>query len=140
MADLTVTASQVSLVYASRAIIFDKIAAVAITAGQVVYLDTNGKAALADASAAGTATAIGVALHSCGAGQAVAILKVGHLAGVNVSALAYGASVYLSDTNTGIMADEAGTNSKRLGRVDALPDTNGSGGVPTKVLFVELAW
>lgn len=49
MADLTVTASQVSADWNRGSVIKEYIAGVALTVGQVIYLDTNNKAQIADA-------------------------------------------------------------------------------------------
>ena len=54
MSDITVTAAQIAPVFPQKAEIYDLFAAAAITAGQIVYTTTAGKADLADASAAGT--------------------------------------------------------------------------------------
>lgn len=107
------------------------IAAVAITKGAAVYVNTSGKAALADASAAGTAAAIGIALSTVSAGQPVEVLTRGLMAGFTLTSQAYGAVIYLSDTDTGLLGDAAGTVSKAMGRV--WPSTDGT---LTKVLFV----
>jgi hypothetical protein len=109
------------------------IAAVAITAGQIVYEDTAGKADLADASAAGTTVVPAVALQTVGAGSAVNVLKKGHVEGFTI-AQAYGAQIFLSDT-AGALADAAGTVSVAVGRIVAMTDKDLS-----KVLFVDFGW
>jgi hypothetical protein len=53
MATIAVTAAQVGACFPDKAEIVDLIAAAAITAGQAVYQDTNGKANVADANASG---------------------------------------------------------------------------------------
>jgi hypothetical protein len=99
------------------------IAGVAITAGQVVYCNTSGLAALADASAAGTAVALGVALNAAAIGQAVEILMDGLCEGLGVGSVAYGTLLKLSDT-AGAIDNGAGspTVSAPIGRVLALSD------------------
>jgi predicted RecA/RadA family phage recombinase len=136
MADIAVTAANVAASSPDRngTVINSYIAASAITAGQVVYLDTSGNVAPADGSAAGTAgTTVGIALKTVGAGQAVDVLKRGRVAGFTLTSQAYGALIYLSDTNTGILGDAAGTVSVVVGRVDAISDA-----ARTKVLEVRL--
>lgn len=76
MADLTITASDVSVVLA-----FEKLtlpAGEAIDAGEVVRLDTsNGRATLANASSAAEGRVLGIAINSAVLGQAVTIVKRG---------------------------------------------------------------
>lgn len=133
MADLVVTEAAVAAIFPLKAEIHTMIAAEAITAGQVVFQDTAGKAQLADANAAGEQQARGIALTSGGAGQAINILKKGHVAGYTLSQ-AYDAQIFLSDT-VGALADAAGTLSVPVGRVVAMTDK-----ALTKVLFVEFEW
>lgn len=80
------------------------IAAVAIDAGEVVYINSAGKAALADAGAAATAKFRGLALRSVAAGQEFSVLIHGEVAGFDLSGLAYDDPVYLSNT-AGALAD-----------------------------------
>ncbi len=134
MADLTATAAAVAVIFPLKAEIHTAIAGAAITAGQPVYVDTNGKAQLGDASAAGTAALRGIALQTVGAGQAFNMCKRGHLEGMGVSGEAYDAPMYLSDT-AGSLADAAGTVSLIVGVVAPMTDKD-----LTKVLFVDLLW
>jgi hypothetical protein len=117
-----------------KAVIHTVIAGAAISAGQPVYVDSNGVAQLGDASAAGTATVKGLALQTVGAAQGLNILKEGHVEGCGVSGLAYSALVYLSDT-AGALADGAGTVTKVIGSVVPVTDKD-----LTKVLYVDLDW
>lgn len=128
MADLTVVAASVGKAHSS-AQTMDMIAAVSITKGQVVYRDANGKADLADASAAGTAGARGIALDTVGAGQVLGVLVEGEVSGFTISQ-AYDAPIFLSDT-AGALADAAGTVSVAVGNVSAITDKDA-----TKVLYV----
>jgi hypothetical protein len=135
MADITVTAAQVGAVFPEKAEIVDMIAAEALTAGQAVYqVAASGKAGLADANAAGQQQFRGIALNAAGAGQAVSVLKKGHVYGFDLSGMDYDDPAYLSDT-AGTLADAAGTMSVNAGRVVALPDASAS-----KVLYVEADW
>lgn len=131
MADIVVTAAQVAPIYVGEAEIYTMIAGVAVTAGKPVYqVAATGLLALSDGSAAGTAVVHGIALETKGIGQAVSVLKRGHCAGFTFTQN-YGTSVFLSDTDSGILADAAGTVSAIVGKVIALPDS-----AATKVLYV----
>ena len=135
MADITVTAAQVSPIFPEKAEIVDVIASEAITQGQLVYLTTAGKAAVADANTAGKEQVRGIALKKAAAGQAVSILKRGHVAGFDVSAKNGDIALYLSDT-AGAMADAASaTKTVNVGRVAVLTDKSG-----TKVVYFEADW
>lgn len=134
MADIAVTAAQVGVVNPAECEVHDFIAAAALTAGQAVYLDANGKVGVADANAAGAQQFRGLALKTVGAGQPVSVLKKGRVYGFTISGLAYNAPVYLSDT-AGALADAAGTLTVNCGRVTALTDPD-----RTKVLYVEADW
>lgn len=111
-------------------------AASAIKAGAAVKLDTNGKFEEGDATTSTKANVFGIAIRTTAAGSGCTAVKRGILAGFDLSGLAYGANVYLSDT-TGRLADAAGTVSKVVGRVvpvwGQLP-----GAAPLKALYVEL--
>lgn len=131
MADITVTAANVGRAYPDRDEAFDLIAAETITAGQIVYQNSAGKAALADGSATGTAQVRGIALNGGRAGQAIAVLKRGWVEGFAITGLAYDARVYLSDT-AGALADAAGTVAVTVGRVVGATD-----GALTKLLYVD---
>jgi len=131
MADLTIGANGISLVFSNEAEIQDMIAVEAITAGQPVYQTSAGKAGVADANAGGKQQFRGIALKTTAAGKACPVLRRGHLAGYVLSGVAYDGIVYLSDT-AGSLADAAGTMSVNCGRVVALPDPD-----LTKILFVQ---
>jgi hypothetical protein len=89
-----------------------------ITQGQLIYPDSNGKWALADASAAGTAGDVYVAPNTVKAGNALTGLRGPCVVdlGTAIATLAVGARVYLSNT-AGTMADAAGDTSKIVGTV-----------------------
>lgn len=123
MADITVTAAKVAPVFPDQAEIYSGVCSTTITAGQVVYFNSDGKLALSDASAAGTTIAAGVALEGGGAGQGISILKRGIVAGYTVSTLDPHAVLYISDT-AGAMADAAGSNSGTVGKVWPLSDSS----------------
>ena len=134
MADIALTAAQIGACFPDKAEITDMIAAAAITAGQAVYQDTNGKAGVADANASGKQQFRGIALHAAGAGQAVSVLVRGHVYGFTISGMNGDALAYLSDT-AGALADANGTMNVQCGRVTCLPDGN-----LTKVVYIAADW
>lgn len=134
MSAITVTAAQVAELYPFKEI-YSLEAAEAITKGQAVYVNSNGKAALADASAAGTLNLVAIALNSVGAGQPVSVLKAGFVAGATLTGLAYGDPVYVSDTAGGLDT-AAGTVSKVIGRVAPV---NQAGSIQ-KALYIQSDW
>ena len=113
MADITVTAANVGISDPIKANTVTGIAAVAITAGQAGYMNSSGKIALSDASAAGTAKFDGIAVEGVGAGQAVTLAE-GEMTGFTLAGN-YGSLLYLSDT-AGALADAAGTPTRAISR------------------------
>lgn len=134
MADITVTAANVAAMYPAHAEIYDRVAAVAVTAGQVLYLNSSGKVDLYDSNGSGTLQPEGIALNAAGAGQGVSVLKRGFVDGFSISSLAYNAALYGSNT-AGALADAAGASSVILGRVKAVSDSS-----VTKALYVDMPW
>lgn len=133
MADLTVTASRLRPIEGIELRAIPMIAAEAITKGQAVYQNSDGQAALADASAAGTVgTLVGVATSDAPAGGGVDVVYHGRIAGFDLSGMDPGAAVFVSDT-AGALADAAGTVSTRIGRVFVMTDPSA-----TKFLFVDV--
>jgi len=99
MADLTITAANV--VKGSNAITVNGTAGVAITAGQVVYLDTaSGKWKLADNDLAAAKNPGGIALNGASDGQPLVVLTSGDV--TMGAALTAGTAYYLSATAGGI--------------------------------------
>lgn len=127
MADLTLTAAQIAPAFPLNSLddTYDMVAGVVITRGQIVRTATTGKAALSDANAgSGAEKAIGIALNAAGIGQGVSYAQSGRFYGFDLSGLAYGALVYLSDT-AGALADAPSTtNSVPVGRVVPLSNTD----------------
>lgn len=137
MPDIALTTAQIGIIFPDRAEITDMIANETITAGQAVYQMATGRAALADASAAGTAQFRGIALTGGGAGQAISVLVRGHVYGFTVAGLAADALAYLSET-AGALADAAPAGpaiTVNCGRVTTLTDS-----AATKVLYVVADW
>lgn len=134
MTDIAVTAAKVAAVFPEKAEIFTFVAGETITAGQAVYVvAASGKVGLADANAAGKQQLRGIALNGGAAGQAINVLKRGHVYGFTLAG-DYDSAAYLSDT-AGALADAAGTMSVLAGRVVGLSDND-----VTKVLHVDVDW
>lgn len=92
-------------------------AAEAIGAGQAVRIDTTtGKFTKANGTSTAEAAFYGIATRTVVAGEAVTAVRRGVLDGHELSALDYGAPLYLSNTD-GTIADSAGSTSVNLGRV-----------------------
>jgi hypothetical protein len=139
MADLAPTAAQVAPVNETQYVAKTFIAAVAITAGQAVYENSSGKAALARANATGTVQAfLGIATHSAAAGKPVEVMIQGSIYGMNITGMAYGAHAYVSSATAGAVADTIVTGTGNfvvpVGRVMSMTD----GSDLTKVLFVDV--
>lgn len=98
MAAITVNADRVAPVFARDAEIYAIIAGATLVPGDLVYINSSGKAVKGLAAAAGTALFAGVCLSDGAAGQAVDVLVRGHVTGYGIDALDYGALVYLGDT------------------------------------------
>ena len=89
MADISITAANV--IPSANAQLYRKTLAATSTAGQVVYLDTNGKAALADANASAAASTVyGILVTGGGAGQLATVCT-------KDPALVIGATVAIGD-------------------------------------------
>lgn len=91
-------------------------ASVAITAGQAVQLTTTGKWILAKATTAALARRTHIATRTVLAGEALTAIRQGVMDGFDLSAQAYNAPIYLSDTD-GVIQDTAGTVSTVIGFV-----------------------
>lgn len=114
MADLTITkCDQVQVVQQ-----FTGPAAEVITEGQRCRFDaTTGQITLGNGTNATEAKAGGIAVHAAAAGMPVTIINRGIVdVGEGLVGLAYGALVYVSDTD-GTFADAAGTVSVIAGQV-----------------------
>lgn len=102
MSDISITAT--SVLQGGNAVVVHGIAGVAITAGQVVYLDAaTGKWKLADANGSGTTHPGGIALNGAASGQPVAVQTSGDI--TVGGSLTAGSRYYLSGTAGGIMPE-----------------------------------
>lgn len=137
MADLTVTAAQVAPVNETDYVARTFIAAVALTAGVPVYLNSSGKAAIARANATGTIqNYLGITTHAAAAGKPVEVMKQGSLYGLGVGSMAYGAKVYVAADAAGALDDTIVSGSGNfvvaVGTVVPMSDAD-----LTKVLYIE---
>jgi hypothetical protein len=121
MADLALTAAQIALTNPQDAVVDFAVCAVAVTAGQSLYRNSDGKAALADANAAGAQQTRWLALEAGGAGQTISVLREGYVYGFTLTSQAYDAPIFQSDT-AGALADAAGTLEVPVGIVRAISD------------------
>jgi len=132
MATIAITAAdRISLLFNDKAETYNGICGVAIARGQAVYFASTGKLALSNAGAAGTAKFAGIALEAGGIGQAISILKRGHIGGFTLAG-AYHSLAYLNDTD-GVIGDAAGTVSVVIGAVVPLSDAPNY----TKALYID---
>jgi hypothetical protein len=108
------------------------VAGAAIAAGQAVMGGSNGTWILAD----GVTNKAGVhlALRTAKVGEGVTAMRSGRMDGYDLSALAYGANVFLSDT-IGAIATTSGTANLVIGRVEAASGQP-LGSNPDKILHV----
>ena len=117
-------------------------AAAAITAGDVVTVDTAGKFALADADGAGTlAIAYGVATHTCAAGMPLTAIAKGVMSGWAFTGVDYWTNVLLADTAGDITVTSSESNGGSadvvIGRVIPVWD-HLVGGSPDKAVRITL--
>ena len=133
--EIALTAALVQPIFPAFAEIYSFIADEAIAQGEAVYfLTAAGTVGIADANVANKQQFRGVALEGVGTGQAVSVLKRGHVAGYTVSALSYDDILYLSDT-AGDLSTVAGTLTVNCGRVVALSDKDN-----TAVVYIDADW
>lgn len=105
MADLTITAGNVLWTSGTKE---TGVAGAAITAGQVLYIDTANSNVLKLAQADGTAleaTVAGIALHAAGSGQPVTYATSGTI--MNVGATTAKTTTYLVSGTAGGIAPQA---------------------------------
>jgi hypothetical protein len=133
--EIALTATLVQPIFPLIAEIYTFVAAEAIAQGEAVYMLTAaGTVGVADANASDKQQFRGVALEGVGAGQAVSVLKRGHVAGYTVSGMSYDDKVYLSDT-AGDLSTAAGTMTVECGRVVGLSDKDN-----TPVIYIDADW
>ncbi len=135
MADITVTAANVSEVLADECRIRPRTAAAALTAGQAVYYNSSGKAALTDTNDPAADLFDGINLETVASGGTARILEEGNLEGFDLSGVALNGDVFLADTPGALATAVSSLGSGvRIGRCDW---RNDSGGTFTKFLRVD---
>jgi len=134
MADIALTAAQISRVFPDHDIVLSATLAAAVTAGQALYQVTTGKYGVADANAANLQQVRGVALQAGAAGQVIPMLRVGAVAGFTLTAQSHDDPIFLSDT-AGAFADAAGTLEVPVGVIITMPD-----GSDTKVIYFDIRY
>jgi len=110
-------------------------AAETVANGQAAYLASTGKYGLADANASGKHQFRGIFLEAAGSGQGTSLLERGTIGGYDVSAMAYDALVYLSNT-AGALSDSAGGATIVCGRVVPMSDDDLTKVIEIDVTFV----
>ena len=108
----------------------------AIEAGAPVRIDaTTGKAANGNGSDMTEGKIFGIALKSVAAGEGVTVLRRGILDGFTFGSIAYGATIYVSDTDARL-SHVAGTKAVTVGYV--VPGNSQLlGSAPDKLLMVD---
>ncbi len=107
-----------------------------LAVGDAVRIDTNGKWTGSNASTTTENRIYGILVSKDPAGAVGTAIRKGVIDGFALTALAYDAIVYLSDTDKKL-ADAAGTVSTIVGRVIPVPATT-LGTAYDKVLFIDL--
>jgi len=136
MADLAITAANISVVKPEDAEIIQVIVAETVTAGQPLYFDSNGKGQLADANAAGEQQARCLTLEAGVANQSVSCLKRGYVEGFTLTDQSFDDPIFLSDT-VGVLADATGTLTVPVGLVAPIAKDSST---ISKVLYLEFRW
>jgi hypothetical protein len=124
MADLTVTAASVLFTSGSK---LTGTAGAAVTAGQVVYLDSAAstlKLSQSDGTTA-EAAAVGIALHAAGSGQPLTYAPTGSV--INIGATTSKATTYVVSAAAGGVCPQADlVSTNKITRVGYATATDGS--------------
>ncbi len=120
MTDLALTAAQIALTNPQEAVVDFAVCAVAVTAGQSLYVNSDGKVALADADVSGAQQTRHLALEAGAIGQTISVLTRGRVFGFTITQ-AYDAPIYQSDT-AGALGDSVGTLTVPVGIIKAISD------------------
>lgn len=107
-----------------------------LAVGDAVRIDTNGKFTGANGTTTTENRIYGVLVSKDPAGAVGTAIRKGVVDGFALTALAYNAAVYLSDTDK-TLADAAGTVSTTVGRVIPATATT-TGTAYDKILFIDL--
>lgn len=136
MTDLAITTANIEVVKPEDAEIIQWCLAEAVTAGQPLFLDSDGKGQLADANAAGERQARCLSLQAGAAQQIISCLKRGYVEGFILTDQAFDDPIFLSDT-VGVLADAAGTVTVPVGKIDAIVK---DASTISKILYLEFRW
>lgn len=115
-----ITGASFGAVFPETAVIRQIRLAVAVAAGDAIYRNSSGLGALADPGASASAQFLGIAQSAGAIGDTISILEKGEIYGFNLSAVAYGAPVYIAAV--GALQDSAGAIPTIVGRVTNLTD------------------
>jgi hypothetical protein len=116
MADIALTTADKVEVVGAPVVQHTLQAVEAVVAGAPVRQDTDGKWTNANGTTTTEANAYGIVTASRAAGEYVTAIRKGRLDGYNLSALAYGDPVFLSDT-VGRISSTPGTQNVQIGIV-----------------------
>ena len=132
MANITVTAASVAVVFPSQCEIYNVKLAEAVTKGQALYQTVSGTYGVAQANLQAKCQIRGLALEAANSGEGISMLKRGIVAGFTLAT--YEDIVYLSDT-AGRLSTTSGTRAVVVGHVMDLADP-----ALTEVLYFEADW
>lgn len=136
MADLAITAANISVLKPEDAEIVSVVVAETVTAGQPLFFDSNGKGQLADANVAGEQQARCLTLEAGAAGQVVSCVKRGLVEGFTLTSQSFDDPIYVSDT-VGKLADSVGTLTVPVGLVvPVAEDAN----TINKMVYLNFRW
>ena len=136
MADLAITVANISVIKPEDAEIVQVVVAETVTAGQPLWIDSNGKGQLADANAAGERQARSLTLEAGLTNQSISCLKRGYVEGFTLSSQAFDDPIFLSDT-VGVLADAAGTVTVPVGLVGSIAKDSST---ISKILYLDFRW
>lgn len=136
MADLAITAANISVIKPEDAEIVQVIVAETVTAGQPLFFDSNGKGQLADANAAGEQQARCLTLEGGVANQSLSCLKQGFVEGFTLTDQSFDDPIFLSDS-VGVLADAAGTLEVPVGLVAPIAKDSAT---ISKILYLRFRW
>ncbi len=136
MADLAITVANISVIKPEDAEVVQVVVAETVTAGQPLFIDSNGKGQLADANAAGERQARSLTLEAGLTNQSISCLKRGFVEGFTLTSQAFDDPIFLSDT-VGVLADAAGTVTVPVGLVGSIAKDSST---ISKILYLDFRW
>jgi len=136
MTDLAITAANIEVIKPEDAEIVQIIVAETVTAGQPIYINSDGQGELADANASGEQQARALTLQAGVANQSISCLKQGYVEGFTLSSQAFDDPIFVSDT-VGVLGDSAGTLEVPVGLVAPIAK---DAATISKVLYLRFRW